>query len=68
MADDAVERPLATVFTTNVVACLRLAEADEKAMIARQRAHRTELIGPKINAHRRNIFRTIVGRTTTSPD
>ena len=48
MAKDKVERRLAAIFAADMVGYSSLMEADEEGTIARQRAHHTELIDPKI--------------------
>ena len=44
MATDRVERKLAAIFATDMVAYSRLMGVDEDGTIARQKAHRAELI------------------------
>ncbi len=45
MATDRVERKLAAILATDMVAYSRLIGADEEGTIARQKAHQAELIG-----------------------
>ncbi len=52
------ERRLAAVLAADMVGYSRLMEADESATIARQRAHRDELIDPTIAAHGGRIVKT----------
>jgi transposase len=47
-----VERRLAAILSSDVVGYARLMRADEEGTLARLRAHRTELIDPKIAEHR----------------
>ncbi len=51
MAKDEVIRRLAAIFAADMVGYSRLMEADEEGTIARQKAHRKELIDPKIAEH-----------------
>ena len=51
MAADRVERKLAAILAADMVAYSRLMEADEEGTIARQNAHRGELIDPETAAH-----------------
>ena len=51
MAKDKVTRRLAAIFAADMVGYSRLMEADEEGTIARQKAHRKELIDPKIAEH-----------------
>ncbi len=55
MATDRVERKLAAIFAADMVGYSRLMEADERDTIARQKAHRQELIDPEIAAHNGRI-------------
>ncbi len=48
MADQIVTRRLAAIRPADMVGYSRLMEADEAGTIARQQAHREELIDPKI--------------------
>ncbi len=51
MAKQKVERRLAAILAADVVGYSRLMEAEEEGIIARQKAHRKELIDPKISEH-----------------
>ena len=51
MAQERVERRLAAILATDMVGYSRLIEVDEEGVIARQKAHRKELIDPKIAEH-----------------
>jgi adenylate cyclase len=53
------ERRLAAILATDMVGYSRLMEADESGTIARQRAHRGELIDPEIAAHNGRIVKTM---------
>lgn len=53
------ERRLAAIMAADMVGYSRLMEADESGTIARQRAHRAELIDPKINEYRGRIVKTM---------
>ena len=46
-----MERRLAAILLTDMVGYSRLMRLDEDGTIARQKAHREELIDPKISAH-----------------
>ena len=48
MPADHTERRLAAILAADMVGYSRLMEADEAGTIARQKAHRKELIDPKI--------------------
>ena len=48
MAEQGEQRRLAAIVAADMVGYSRLMEADESGTIARQKAHRTELIDPKI--------------------
>ncbi|MDJ0951480.1 MAG: adenylate/guanylate cyclase domain-containing protein, partial [Alphaproteobacteria bacterium] len=58
MASDRVERRLAAVLAADMVGYSRLMEADEAATLVRQKAHRQELIDPKIAEYRGRIVKT----------
>ena len=51
VAKKKVVRRLAAIFAADMVGYSRLMEADEEGTIARQKAHRKELIDPKIAEH-----------------
>ncbi len=53
-----MERRLAAILAADMVGYSRLIEADEAGTIARQRAHRLELIGPKIADYGGRIVKT----------
>ncbi len=46
MAEERVQRRLAAIFAADMVGYSRLMEADETGTIARQKAHRAELVDP----------------------
>ena len=58
MASAREDRRLAAILSADMVGYSRLMEADEQGTIARQRAHRTELIEPKIAGHKGRIVKT----------
>ena len=58
MAAERVQRRLAAIFAADMVGYARLMEADEEGTIARQKAHRKELIDPKITEHNGRIVKT----------
>jgi adenylate cyclase len=52
-----MERRLAAIFALDMVGFSRLMEEDEAGTLARQKAHRTELIDPAIASHRGRIVK-----------
>ena len=52
------ERRLAAILAADMVEYSRLMEADESGTIARQKAHRAELIDPEISEHNGRIVKT----------
>ena len=58
MAGERVERRLAAILATDVAGYSRLMEADEEGTLARLKAHRRELIDPKIAERRGRIVKT----------
>jgi TolB-like protein/class 3 adenylate cyclase/Flp pilus assembly protein TadD len=58
MAEERVQRRLAAILATDMVGYSRLMEADERGTIARQKAHRNELIDYEIAAHNGRIVKT----------
>ena len=58
MASEREERRLAAILSADMVGYSWLVEADERGTIARQRAHRTELIEPRIAGHKGRIVKT----------
>ena len=59
MAEQSVTRKLAAILAADMVGYSRLMEKDEQGTIARQNAHREELIDPKITEHRGRIVKTM---------
>ncbi len=55
---DRVERRLAAVLAADMVGYSRLMEADEAGTIARQKAHRKDLIDPRLAEHRGRVVKT----------
>ena len=55
-----VTRRLAAIFVADMVGYSRLMEADERGTIARQKAHRKELIDPEIAKHNGRIVKTTI--------
>ena len=53
-----MERRLAAIFVADMVGYSRLMEADEAGTIARQKAHRADLIDLKIAEHHGRIVKT----------
>jgi class 3 adenylate cyclase/pimeloyl-ACP methyl ester carboxylesterase len=53
-----VERRLAAIIAADMAGYSRLMEADEESVLARQKAHRRELIDPEINAARGRIVKS----------
>ena len=58
MAPEREERRLAAILAADMVGYSRLMEADERRTIARQKAHREELIDPEIAKHNGRIVKT----------
>ena len=58
MAEQGEQRRLAAIFAADMVGCSRLMEADERGTIARQKAHRAELIDTNITEHQGRILMT----------
>src|SRR5438105_1940114 len=58
LGTERVERRLAAILAADVVGYSRLIGADEEGTLARLRAHRRELIDPKITEHRGRIVKT----------
>jgi TolB-like protein/class 3 adenylate cyclase len=58
LATERVERRLAAILAADVAGYSRLMGADEEGTLARLKAHRRELIDPKIAEHRGRIFKT----------
>jgi len=58
VAEGRVSRKLAAILAVDMVGYSRLMGADEEGTIARQKAHRTELIDPKIAEHNGRIVKT----------
>jgi TolB-like protein len=58
MSEERVERRLAAILAADVAGYSRLMGQDEVGLLARLRAHRRELIDPKIAEHRGRIVKT----------
>src|SRR5215471_17618528 len=58
MAAERVERRLAAILAADVAGYSRLMGADEEGTLARLKAHRHELIDPKIKEHKGRIVKT----------
>ena len=58
MATQRVERRLAAILAADVAGYSRLMGSDEEDTLARLKAHRRELIDPKIGEHRGRIVKT----------
>ena len=59
MAEERVQRRLVAILAADMVGYSRLTEADEEGTIARQKAHRTELIDPEIASNGGRIVKTM---------
>lgn len=59
MADQNVTRKLAAILSVDMVGYSRLMGKDEQRTIARQKAHREELVRPKISEHHGRIVKTM---------
>src|SRR6266446_5280166 len=58
LATERVERRLAAILAADVAGYSRLMGANEEGTLARLKAHRRELIDPKIAEHRGRIVKT----------
>jgi len=58
LATERVERRLAAILAADVAGYSRLIGADEEGTLARLKAHRRELIDPKISEHKGRIVKT----------
>lgn len=58
MADERVERRLAAIFAGDIAGYSRLMGADEEGTLRQLKAHRKELVDPKITEHRGRIVKT----------
>ena len=58
MAGERVERRLPAILAADVAGYSRLIGADEEGTLARLRAHRSELIDPRIAEHKGRIVKT----------
>ena len=58
VAEPGEQRRLAAIFAADMFGYSRLMETDERGTIARQKAHRAELIDPKITEHHGRIVKT----------
>src|SRR5271166_4496160 len=63
LATERVERRLAAILAADIAGYSRLMGADEEGTLARLKAHRRELIDPKVNQHRGRIVKTTGDRT-----
>jgi adenylate cyclase len=55
MAEEGIQRRLAAIVAADMVGYSRLMPEDEAGTIARQKAHRKELIDPNIAEHRTRL-------------
>jgi adenylate cyclase len=55
---ESIERRLAAILAADIAGYSRLMGADEEGTLARLKAHRRELIDPKISEHRGRIVKT----------
>jgi adenylate cyclase len=58
VASERVERKLAAILAADIAGYSRLMGADEEGTLARLKAHRKELIDPKIAEHRGRVVKT----------
>ena len=58
MPEDRVDRRLAAIFAGDVAGYSRLMGADEEGTLRQLKAHRRELVDPKITEHRGRIVKT----------
>src|SRR5215469_12207793 len=58
MGEDRVERRLAAIFAGDIAGYSRLMGADEEGTLRQLKAHRKQLVDPKITEHRGRIVKT----------
>src|ERR1700751_2446091 len=58
MVEDRVDRRLAAIFAADIAGYSRLMGADEEGTLRQLKAHRKELVDPKITEHRGRIVKT----------
>jgi adenylate cyclase len=58
MPEDRVDRRLAAIFAGDIAGYSRLMGADEEGTLRQLKAHRKELVDPKITEHRGRIVKT----------
>jgi len=58
MAEDRVDRRLAAIFAADIAGYSRLMGTDEEGTLRQLKAHRRELVDPKITEHRGRIVKT----------
>jgi adenylate cyclase len=58
LASDRVERRLTAILAADVAGYSRLMGADEEETLARLKAHRREVVDPRIGEHRGRIVKT----------
>ena len=58
LASERVERRLTAILAADVAGYSRLMGVDEEETLARLKAHRREVVGPRIGEHRGRIFKT----------
>ena len=58
MAEDRVDRRLAAILAADIAGYSRLMGADEEGTLRQLKAHRKELVDPKITEHRGRIVKT----------
>ena len=58
MATERVDRRLAAILAADVAGYSRLMGADEEGTLARLKAHRRELVDPKVKEHRGRVVKT----------
>src|SRR5688572_2557636 len=58
MAEERAQRRLAAILAADIVGYSRLIGADEEGTLAAVKAHRRELVGPKIEQYRGRIVKT----------
>jgi adenylate cyclase len=58
MAEDRVDRRLAAIFAADIAGYSRLMGTDEEGTLRQLKAHRKELVDPKITEHRGRIVKT----------
>ena len=58
MPEGRIDRRLAAIFAGDIAGCSRLMGADEEGTLSQIKAHRKELVDPKVTEHRGRVVKT----------